>query len=250
MRRAAQAAAAPGACRASARAPRARPIRPARPSRPAARARRAAAPRQARRRVRRRAKRRAAKERSKFWFSSVLPRRDPGPLAWEYSECCAKGGRRVNGALGGYRSAPCGTLQHHRNREAVISEYERLLLRSVLDCLCDEAVVRRELAYRVRVRGITCQQIGLTAAAAEIANLLRTAPAGFLHPGVAGEAIERGRLVPDRADTRVAHAGKGRPRQHARGMARQSDAVGRYRHENRSEPVHARFGAPLVVVGD
>src|SRR5690606_38552962 len=92
------------------------------------------------------------------------------------------------------------------------------------------------------------QKIRLTPAAAEIPGSLRARSARLLHPAVAAEAVERIRLVPDLADARLLDVRELEPRQDARRMARQRDAVRSDRKKDRPEPVHARLRPLLEVV--
>jgi len=64
-------------------------------------------------------------------------------------------------------------------------------------------MVRREIAHRIRVSGITREHVRLTAAATEVLGLLRTAAARLLHPLVAAEGAEGALLVLQPAFERV-----------------------------------------------
>src|SRR5512146_759436 len=111
-----------------------------------------------------------------------------------------------------------------------------------------EMMMRREIAYRIGAGRIAGQQIGLAAAAAEVPPALRAAAAGLLHPILAAVAVERGGVVPDRADARLAHAREGEARQHPRRLAGQRDPIRRDAEEHPSESVHARLRPGLEVV--
>jgi hypothetical protein len=71
-------------------------------------------------------------------------------------------------------------------RSAERAEYHWLFFHARLlrvgHCLCDQMMIRRQIAHRVRIGGIARQKIGLTAASAEIARLFRTTSARLLHP--------------------------------------------------------------------
>src|SRR5690606_39648371 len=75
-------------------------------------------------------------------------------------------------------------------------------------------------------------------------------PARPLHPVLAAETIERVGPIPDLLDARLLDVRKGEPRQDARRMARQRDAVRRDREEDRAEAVHAGLRPLLEVVRD
>ncbi|MNR49945.1 hypothetical protein D3C85_1693950 [compost metagenome] len=72
----------------------------------------------------------------------------------------------------------------------------------------DLAVVGRLGADRVGVAGITGEQEGLAAAAAEVLLLLVAGAARFGHPVVATEAVEAEGLVPDMPQRVLAHIGE------------------------------------------
>src|SRR6266478_2563616 len=86
------------------------------------------------------------------------------------------------------------------NRDAVIAEDQHLLVRlaradgmglgGALDRLGHEMVVGRQIADRIRIGRIAGEEVGLAAAPAEIAGLLRAAPARLLHPAIAAKVIE------------------------------------------------------------
>src|SRR5579883_3373133 len=87
---------------------------------------------------------------------------------------------------------------------AMIAKDERVLPRTgvatalgALDCIGDQMMMGRELTDRIGVGWIPGQQIGLTAAAAEVSPALGAAAAGLLHPVLAAVAVECGRVVPD-----------------------------------------------------
>src|SRR6185437_12688209 len=143
-----------------------------------------------------------------------------------------------------------------RPRRAMIAENQRLRARGRGDVLLgavhgpgDEMMMRREIADRIGVGRIARQQIGLAPAAAKVPSALRAAAARFLHPGLTAVAVERRRVVPDRADARLPDARKGEARQHSRRLAGQGDSIRRDAEEYPPETVHAGLRPGLEVVG-
>lgn len=63
-------------------------------------------------------------------------------------------------------------------------------------------------AHRVGGLGVAGEQEGLAAAAAEVALLLVAGTARLGHPGVAAEAVEAERFVPDVLQAVIAHIGE------------------------------------------
>src|SRR6185369_4232368 len=103
--------------------------------------------------------------------------------------------------------------------------------------------MRGLVANRVGVGRLAGDEIGLAAAAAEVAALLGTAAAGFAHPLVAAIAVEAGRVAPDPAEVVAAHARELEAGQHARLVAGERDAVGRDAQEHRADRKSTRLNS-------
>src|SRR3954469_9808003 len=102
---------------------------------------------------------------------------------------------------------------------------------------------RRLVANGIGRGRILREHVRLTAAAAEVLFLLGTARARLFHPAGAAKTVEPFGFVPDLADTVLADAREREARQHARGVARERDAIRRDRHEHFAPAVHAFFRA-------
>ena len=109
-------------------------------------------------------------------------------------------------------------------------------------------MVRRQIAHRVGIVGVTGQQVRLAAATAEVPGSFRTAATGLLHPRLAAKTVEGRRVIPDGADVRLTHIGELQSRQHARRVTGHGRAVGRDGEKYRPQAVHARLGPGLEVV--
>src|SRR4030095_9278762 len=127
----------------------------------------------------------------------------------------------------------------------MIAEDQRLLpcTPSIRMCrgLRHQVMVRRELATRTCIGRIARQQVSLATTTAEVPALLGTTAAWLLHPGVAAEVIETGRVVPDPPDTRLAYAGQCQAGQHARRVTWQRYAIRCDREKTRTQTIHARL---------
>src|SRR4030095_13839476 len=101
----------------------------------------------------------------------------------------------------------------------MIAEDQRLLPCTPPVRMCrglrDQVMVRGEIANRICIGRIAREQVSLAATTAEVPALLGTTAAWLLHPGVAAEVIETGRVVPDPPDTRLAYAGQSQVGPHA-----------------------------------
>src|SRR4030095_16879801 len=115
--------------------------------------------------------------------------------------------------------------------------------------LRDQVMVRREIANRICIGRIAREQVSLAATTAEVPALLGATAAGLLHPGVAAEVIETGRVVPDPPDTRLAYAGQCQVGQHARRVTWQRYAIRCDREEHRTQTIPARIRSALEVIG-
>src|SRR6185503_4171931 len=112
-----------------------------------------------------------------------------------------------------------------------------------------QVMVRREIANRICIGRIAREQVSLAATTAEVPALLGTTAAWLLHPGVAAEVIETGRVVPDPPDTRLAYAGQCQVGQHARRVTWERYAIRCNREKHRTQTLHACLRSALEVIG-
>src|SRR4026209_311101 len=115
--------------------------------------------------------------------------------------------------------------------------------------LRDQVMLRRKIATRICIGRIAREQVSLAATTAEVPALLGTTAAWLLHPGVAAEVIETGRVVPDPPDTRLADAGQCQVGQNARRVTWQRYAIRCDREKHRTQTIHARLRSALEVIG-
>src|ERR1700752_1656149 len=79
---------------------------------------------------------------------------------------------------------------------------------------------RSQRADGVGGGGITGQEQGLAAAAAEVLRAAIAVPTGFLHPGFAAKLLEGGGCFPDFAQPAVLYVGEMQSRNNLSGVAR------------------------------
>src|SRR6202140_4795135 len=111
-----------------------------------------------------------------------------------------------------------------------------------------QMMVRRQIAHRVGIVGVTGQQVRLAAATAEVPGSFRTAATGLLHPRLAAKTVEGRRVIPDGADVRLTHIGELQSRQHARRVTGQAGTAGRDPDKYLPQAAHAGLGPGLEVV--
>ena len=112
----------------------------------------------------------------------------------------------------------------------------------------DDRAIGGERTHRIRTRRIARERESLTAAAAEIDVLARTAAARLLHPLVAAEGAEGARLLPDPADAVLAHVVEAERRDLRRGVTGHRASVGGDHEIEISPPTLTRLGELAVIV--
>src|SRR5215831_17085076 len=112
----------------------------------------------------------------------------------------------------------------------------------------DQAVRRRELAYRISAGRVAGQVIRLAPTSAEILRAPLATAARLLHPVFAPESVEAGRLHPDVGERSVPHVVELQVGNRMRRMARQREAVGTDDDEALAPPVHAGLRIVGVII--